>query len=68
MFTDRSKGTIKFLIYAEEVSTKNILRVRDLEESILCPRAMATFASFAITLFSNIFFNSFTVQRGGLKG
>ena len=41
-------GTIKFLFYdtgtrPEKVLTKNI-RLGDLEDRILCPRAMATYA------------------------
>ena len=51
-----TKGTIKCLFYGtgtrpERVLTKNIRRVRDLEDKILCPRAMATYAFFAITFF-----------------
>ena len=38
------------------ILTKNIRRVRDLEDKILCPRAMATYAFFAITFFSDIIF------------
>ena len=44
----------------EKVLTKNIRRVRDFEDRILCPRTMATYAFFAITLFSDtIFFLKF---------
>ena len=35
----------------EKVLTKNNCQVRDLEDRILCPRAMAMFAFFAITFF-----------------
>ena len=40
----------------EKVLTKNIRQARDLEDKILCPRAMATYAFFAITFFSDINF------------
>ena len=42
--------------FPEKVLTKNIRRVRDLEDKILCSRAMATYAFFAITFFSDIKF------------
>ena len=54
----------------EKVLTKNIRRVRDLKDRILCPRTMATYTFFAITFFcfsDNYFFISFTAQRGGYK-
>ena len=34
--------------------TKNILWVRDFEDRMLCPRTLATYAFFSITLFSDI--------------
>ena len=40
----------------EKVLTKNIRRVRDLEDKRFSPRAMATYAFFAITFFSDINF------------
>ena len=44
-----SKETIKSLFYGtgtrpEKVWAKNIRRMRDLEDRILCPRTMATYA------------------------
>ena len=52
----------------EKVLTKNILWVRKLEDRILCPRTMATYAFSAITFFSDNFFQkNFTAQRGGLR-
>ena len=35
---------------------KIFVEVRDLEDRILCPRTMATYAFFAITIYSDIFF------------
>ena len=40
----------------EKVLTKNIRRLRDLKDRMLCPRTMATYAFFSITFFSDIFF------------
>ena len=53
----------------EKVLTKNIRRARDLEDKILCPRAMATYAFFAITFFSDInFFLKFYSAKRRTKG
>ena len=35
----------------KKLLTKNIRRARDLEDKILCPRVMATYAFFAIKFF-----------------
>ena len=37
----------------EKVLTKNICRVHDFKDRILCPRTMATYAFFAKTFFSD---------------
>ena len=48
--------------------TKSIPRVRVIEDIILRPRVMATYAFLAITFISDIIFlKGFTAQRGGLK-
>ena len=47
----------------EKVLTKNIRRVRDLEDKSFCPRAMATYAFFAITFFADINFVFKVLQR-----
>ena len=44
---------------SEKVLTKNIRRVRNLEDRILGPRTMSTYAFFAITFFLNFFFLKF---------
>ena len=40
----------------EKVLTKNIRRVRDLEDKILCPRTMAMYVFLQYIFFSDIFF------------
>ena len=69
-----SEGTIKFTFYGtgtrhKKVLTKNIRRVRDLEDRILGPQAMATYAFFAITFFDIIFLQFYSTKRRakGLK-
>ena len=53
----------------KKVLTKNIRQVRDLEDKILCPRAMASYAFFAITFFSDInFFLKFYSEKRRTKG
>ena len=53
----------------KKVLTKNIRRVCDLEDKILCPRAMASYGFFAITFFSDInFFLKFYSEKGRTKG
>ena len=59
----------EFLFYGrgtrhKKVLAKSIPRVRDLEDIILRPRVIATYAFLAITF---IFFFSFTAQKGVLK-
>ena len=56
MYTIDQKEIIIFLFYGtgtrpEKVLTKNIRRVRDFEDRILCPRTMTTYAFFAIIFF-----------------
>ena len=68
----RPKRTIECLFCStgtrhEMVLTKSIPRVRDLEDIIFRPRVIAMYAFLAITFISDIFFLSFTAQRGGLK-
>ena len=71
MYTIDQKEQLYFCFMAQahapqNVSTKNIRRVRDLEDRILCPRTMATYAFFSITLFSDInFFLKVLQQKEG---
>ena len=52
----------------EKALITNNPQVRDPEQTILCPRLMATNTFFPVTFFSDvIFFLSFTVQRGGVR-
>ena len=52
----------------EKALITNIPRVRDPEQTILCPRVMATNTIFPVTFFSNVnFFKGFTVQRGEVR-
>ena len=54
-----------------QAHNKNIRRVHDLEDKILCPRAMLTYAFFRGNFFSlhNFFFKFYSVKRRtkGLK-
>ena len=58
MYTIAQKEQLIFVLWhshtPEKVLTKNIRRVRDLEDRILCPRAKTTYAFLAITIFSDI--------------
>ena len=47
----------------EKALTTNIPRVRDLEETILCPRMMATHTFFPVTFFSDVIFFFFFLQH-----
>ena len=52
----------------EKVLTKNIRRVRDLEDKFCAHEAMATYAFFAITLFLTYFFLKFYSAKRRTKG
>ena len=52
----------------EKALSKNVPRVRDPEETILCPRVMDTNTFFPLTFFLDVnFFKIFTAQRIGVR-